>query len=342
MEKLKLALIGAGVWGRTHASIYTEHPMAELVAVCDRDQKRAGAIAAEFNIPHVYTDYREMLRKAPCEAVTIVTPDFAHAELAIACARAGKHMLIEKPFATTREDTFRMLEAIEAGGVRVMVDFHNRWSPPFHSAKQVLDEGGLGRPVSVYFRLNDVKWVATHMLPWAARSSILWFLGSHSLETTRWLLDSEPAEIYAVKSEGVLKGLGVDAADQYLSTIKFKNGSIAQMENGWITPNGNPCINDIKCTVLCEKGKIEVDASSHGMIDVVTEEKVLCRDVLVSNFIFNRCKGFAYESIRSFVDCMVTGEPFQVSLRDAVNTTLGLLGVMESADTGRIVTPELI
>jgi len=334
MKKIRMAIIGAGIWGETHASIYNEHILADLVAICDKDKEKAQKVADKFNIPEVYTDYNELLENTVCDAVAIVTPDHLHADIAIACANAKKHMLIEKPLATTEEDVFRMVEAIRKNDVRVMVDLHNRWSPPFNTARQEVSSGRLGRPVSAYYRLNDIRWVATHMLPWASKSSILWFLGSHSLDTLRWIMDDEPQEVYSVKHEGILKAEGVDTVDMYLTTIKFKKGGIAHMENGWITPNANSCINDIKFSILCEKGKIDIDASSHNMIQMTTDEKVTTPDVLVRNHVFSRCKGFAYESIRSFVDKLSTGEEFHVSLEDAANTSLAILSIFESAETG--------
>ena len=342
MDKVKMAVIGAGVWGETHTSIYNEHFFAKTVAICDLNIRRAKEVADKYGIPEVYSDYNEMLNKSSCDAVAIVTPDFLHAEIAIACAYAGKHMLIEKPLATTKKDVFDMVEAIEKNKVRAMVDFHNRWSPPFNSAKRIIESGSFGKPVSAYFRLNDTKWVATDMLPWAAKSSILWFLGSHSLDTLRWMFNDEPEEIYSVKSEGVLKKLGVDTVDMYMTTIKFRNGAIAQMENGWITPNGNPCVNDIKFDILCENGKIDIDASNHNLIQVISDTKLVTEDVLVKNYVFDCCKGFAYESIRSFVDRLIDGKEFHVTLKDAANTSLSLLAVFESSVSGMPIKPELL
>ncbi|MDR1664600.1 MAG: Gfo/Idh/MocA family oxidoreductase [Clostridiales bacterium] len=331
MEKLKMGIVGAGTWGETHAGIYNDHFFAETVAVCDKDRAKAEALAAKFNIKEVYTDYREMAEKARCDAIAIVTPDFLHADVAIACANAKKHMLIEKPLATTRADVHNMMDAILKNNVRVMVDLHNRWNPPINTAKQSIDAGELGATYSAYARLNDVKWVATDMLPWAAKSSILWFLGSHSLDTLQWLLGSKVTRVYSVAREGILKGLGVDVPDMYLTTLEFENGCVAQMENGWITPNANTCINDIKYTVLGTKGMINIDCSSHTMIQQVTESQVFTPDVLVRNKVDGRVKGFAYESIRSFVDKIIDGRPFLVSLEDAANTSLALLAVLESA-----------
>lgn len=333
MDKVRMAIIGAGTWGENHAKIYNAHPFATTVAICDMDIERARAAAARVGVSRVYEDYNRMLDEVDCDAVAIVTPDFAHAAPAIAAADHKRHILIEKPVATTREDTFEILDAVERNGVRAMVDLHNRWNPPFNLTWQAVERGDIGAPISAYYRLNDQKWVATDMLHWAAKSSILWFLGSHSMDTLCWLLKSRPRRVYAVSTSGVLKGQGVDAVDQYLTTLKFENGCVAQMENGWITPNAHPCVNDIKFSILGDMGMLSLDLSSHNMVQQYTDSKMFVPDVIVQDAIFGQPKGFAFESIRSFVDCLLSGEEFHVSLKDAANATLALLAVMQSAET---------
>lgn len=332
-SKVKMAIVGAGIWGENHVKIYQEHPSSECVAICDQNFEKAKALAKKLNIPKAYHCIDDMLKDSDCDAVAIVTPDFAHADLAIAAANAKKNILIEKPLATTREDVSRMVEAFDKNGVRAMVDFHNRWNPPFHSTYQSIQKGELGEIYSAYMRLNDIKWVATDMLPWASKSSILWFLGSHSVDTLRWLIGSEVKRVYCVSKTGILTSLGVDTVDEYLTTLEFENGVIAQMENGWITPNANPCVNDIKFNILGTKGMINIDTSSHNMIQKYTDSKVEVPDVIVQNSIFGKPVGFAFESIKSFVDCLLTGEDFHVSIKDAANTTMVILAIMESAKT---------
>lgn len=332
-KKLKMAIVGAGIWGENHARIYQEHPFAEVTAICDMNREKAAEIANKLGIGAVYDDYNEMLEKADCDAVAIVTPDFAHADIAVAAANHKKHLLIEKPLATTREDVFRIKNAVKKNGVRAMVDLHNRWSPPFNSAHESVINGELGKIYSAYMRLNDIKWVATDMLSWASKSSILWFLGSHSLDTLRWFFGDEVKRVYSVSTEGILKGKGVDTVDQYLTTLEFENGGIAQMENGWITPDANPCVNDIKFNVLGDKGMIAIDTSHHNMIQKYTDEKVTVPDVLVQNKIFGKHHGFAFQSISCFVDCILSGKEFPVTLEDSANTVLALLAIMESAKT---------
>jgi predicted dehydrogenase len=331
--KLKMAIVGAGIWGENHAKIYRAHPFCEVVAICDEKPGKAKALADKLGITQSYEDYNEMFRKSGCDAVAIVTPDFAHAKIAIAAAENKKHVLVEKPLATTREDVYDMLNAFEKNNVRAMVDLHNRWSPAFNVAHQSVERGELGTPYSGYMRLNDIKWVATDMLPWAAKSSILWFLGSHSLDTLRWFFDDEVTRVYSVSREGILKNLGVDTVDTYLTTLEFKKGGIAHMENGWITPNANPCVNDIKFNILGDKGMISLDVSNHNLIQKYTDEKVTVPDIVVQHTIFDYPRGFAFESIRSFVDCILSGEDFKVSVQDAANTSIAILAIMESAKT---------
>lgn len=329
---LKIAIIGAGVWGDTHAGIFAEHPNTENTAVCDLDVKKASAVAEKYGIKDVYTDYREMLKSADFDAVSIVTPDHLHADIAVACAEAKKDMLIEKPIATSREDVHRIVDAANKNNVRVMVDLHNRWNPPFAAAKQAIDAGELGELQTGYFRLNDIKWVATDMLSWTAQSSILWFLGSHSLDTLRWLFNDEIKRVYSVSRSGVMNSLGIPAVDTYLTTIEFNNGGIAHMENAWITPNANPNLNDLKCNILGSKGMVAIDASNHNLIQKFTDVKAEVPDILVRNTVHGRVKGFAYESIRDFADKIISGEEFIVSMEDAAKTSLAILSIMKSAE----------
>jgi predicted dehydrogenase len=157
------------------------------------------------------------------------------------------------------------------------------------------------------------------------------------VDTLRWFFSDEVEQVYAVSSSGVLKKLGVDTEDIYQTVLQFKNGGIATMENGWITPNTHPCVNDIKFNITGTKGMINLDLSNNQMIERFTEDKNDRPDVLVRHFIHGKPKGFAYESIRHFVDCLVSGEEFLVSIYDAANTSLVILAIFESVATGKPV-----
>ncbi|MGW9018980.1 Gfo/Idh/MocA family protein [Priestia megaterium] len=340
MEKLKAAIIGAGKQGEVHARTLDEIPYVEIVAICDLSKSRAEEIAHKYDIKEVYTDHQKMLAESNCDFVAIVTPDHLHAQVTIDCANAKKHVLIEKPFATTREDIHAMLEAIKRNEVRAMVDLHNRWSPPFSAAKRAMENGELGDIRSGYIRLNDNKFVATDMLSWSANSSILWFLGSHSLDAISWLMDSRVEKVYSVSRDGVLKNVGIDTVDMYQTTLEFENGCIVQMENGWITPNGNTAIIDFKCNVLGSKGMININTSSHDLIQISNDEKTVTPDILAKPIVEGKMVGFSSNSIRSFVDRLIDGKPFLVSVEEAANSCLALIAILESANTGKAVKVE--
>ncbi|MCK1992222.1 Gfo/Idh/MocA family oxidoreductase [Peribacillus muralis] len=337
MQKLKGCIIGAGKQGEVHARTLSEIPYVEVVGICDLNKSRAEELAHKYGIKEVYTDHNEMLAKSDCEFVAIVTPDHLHAQVTIDCANAKKHVLIEKPFATTREDIHAMLEAIERNNVRAMVDLHNRWSPPFSLAKRAIENGDIGEVRSGYIRLNDTKYVATDMLAWSANSSILWFLGSHSLDAITWLVNSRVEKVYSVSREGVLKNLGVDTVDMYQTTLEFENGAIVQMENSWITPNGNTAIIDFKCNVLGAEGMINVNTSSHDLIQITNETKTVTPDILAKPIVEDKMVGFSSNSIRSFIDRLIDGKPFLVSVQEASNTALAIIAILESANTGKAV-----
>lgn len=325
-----MGVIGAGLWGEAHAKIFATHHRSRLVGICDLDLERATRLAEKFGVP-AFQDVDELLATPGLDAVGIATPDFAHRDPVIAAAEAGKHILVEKPLATTRADVAAIREAVERTGMRLMVDFHSRWSPAIVATKGSIDRGELGGLVSSYFRLNDTISVPQNMLKWADRSSILWFLGSHAVDTLRWLSGSEVQRAYVRSRSGVLTALGVDVPDTYHSILEFENGMLATLENCWILPNTHPNVNDIKLNVLGDRGMIDIDLSNHGVLQRFLPDRYDHPDVFVKQDIHGKPTGFAYEAIRDFVDRLADDQPFITDLHDGVNGALTILAMLEAA-----------
>jgi len=333
MGTIGFGIIGTGLWGGLHGAVYGSAPGVELLGVADLVEDRARAMGEKYGAT-AYTDYRELLADERIRAVSIVTPDFAHAEIAIAAAEAGKHILCEKPLATTVEECERIVKAAEEAGVKLMVDFHARWSPPFYQAWEGIRAGRIGQPQHVYYRLNDRIFVPTEMLSWAAKSTVMWFIGSHSIDTIRWLLGDEVVQVYAVSGSRVLKEMGIDTPDYYQSTLTFRLGATAVIENSWIVPNTMPNIIDLKGEIVGSKGAIYFDASHNRTMEEYTEKEANYPDILVMPTVYGEQKGFAAESIRHFVDCVVKdGEPM-VTGRDGLIVTEVICAVEESIRTG--------
>jgi len=326
-------IIGAGGWGELHARVYSTMPGADLIGVCDVCADRAAEIASRYGAPLACTDVRELLSEPRISAVSIVTPDFAHTEPALAAASAGKHMLVEKPLATTEEDCQRIIDAAGSAGVILMVDFHNRFSPPFYKARCAVEKGEIGEPQLIYYRLSDTIFVPTKMLSWAADSTVMWFIGSHSIDTVCWMLGEYPTRVYALSRRRVLEKMGIGTPDFYEATFEFPSGAAAVVENSWILPETAPNIIDLKCEIIGGSGALYIDGSHHRVLQRYTSKEATYPDVLVMPQVYDKQMGFAAESIRHFAECVMTGRQPIVTGEDGRKVTKIICAVEESVRT---------
>jgi len=339
-EPIGFGVIGVGIWGELHVRVLSDDPRVRLVAVCDLNKEKARAIADKYGVKKVYSSYEEMLRDPEVEAVSIATPDFAHGEPALAVLQAKRHLLIEKPMTTTVEEGIAIVNAARKSGVTLMVDLHNRWSPPFMEAYNNLKNGDLGELEFVWFRLSDTIFVPTKSLPWAGKSSVLWFLGPHIVDTVRWLYHDEVKEVYAVSRKNTLAKMGIDTPDFYSVILQFEKGGVATLEMSWIVAAGAPSIFDLKCELLGSKGTVFIDTSNNRMIEVYTEKTLAgssngpYKDTTLMPIIHGRQVGFATESIRHFLDCIWNGKEPLVGGIDGLRATEILVAAEESIASG--------
>lgn len=332
MNTVRMGLIGAGGWGSMHARTYAGMAGAELHGVADAVPARAKAMAEQFGA-RAYASTEELLADPEIDAVAVVTPDFAHDDVLLAAARAGKHILAEKPLAMTVAACERIVEAAAETGVTLMVDFHARWSPPLYKAWEAIRDGEIGAPRHVYYRLNDRIFVPTEMLPWAGRTTVLWFVGSHAIDTVRWLIGDEVARVYAVSRGGLLQGRGIDTPDYYQSMLEFRNGATAVIENSWILPNSMPNIVDVKCEIVGDDGALYVDQSHNRALEKYTGTTGSYPDLFVMPSIYGAQCGFAADSIRHFVDCVREGRTPMITGYDGLMVTKVICAIEESIRT---------
>ncbi len=334
MSKVGFGLIGCGNWGRIHARAYTASTAARLVAVCDQDAGRAAALAGEFGISNHLADWRALIAHPDIQAVGIATPDFAHGEIALAAIRAGKHVLVEKPLATTVGECEEILAAQKQQGVKLMVDFHNRWSLPFVNLRRALAAGQLGSLMMMNIRLNDTRFVPTQMLSWAAKSSPLHFLGCHVVDLIRFLSGATINRVYSVSRSVVLKGMGVDTPDFYQSILELSTGATAVVENCWILDEHGPSVFDFQSEIVCSKGTAYVNASHHRMAEVYSDKGVEFPDVSAAADLYGKPVGFAVAAIQHFVDCVVNDQAPMVTGEDGLAAARVLAAAEQSAQTG--------
>jgi predicted dehydrogenase len=255
MKKLNVGLIGCGFMGRTHSNasrkvnnFFDLEYQPVLKAVCDLDEARAKAFAAKWGYESYETDWRKLIARKDIDLVDITLPNDLHQQVAIAAAKAGKMILCEKPLARTGQEGLKMVQAIEKAGVPNMVSYNYRRIPAITLARQLIDEGRLGR--IFHYRAKFLQdWTMSKDLPqggpglWrldvkVAGSGVTGDLLAHCIDTALWLnggIDSVNAmtETFIKQRKHTLTGkvqkVGIDDACAFLA--RFKNGSLATFES---------------------------------------------------------------------------------------------------------------
>jgi len=298
---LGAAVIGVGMYGRVHVRTYKNDPRTQLKCVWSRTEKNAKRVAKEFGIDHV-TDIRRIADDKSIHLVSIATPDFAHVEPALMMLNAGKHVLLEKPMATSTAECRRIVDAAATAKGILMVNFHNRWYPPFTKAHEVVASGELGAPAHARIRLSDRLFFVRDMLSWAGSSAPHWFLMSHTMDLVRFVFGRDPESAYALGHKGALKRL-----------------------DGW---RNN--IIEFGATFYCEKGMIQIFGDNEG-ISISSEKDY--RTPLLLDFITEE------HPIRDFIGLAIEGRrPEWGTPEDGLLTTAAVEAVDRALETGSVVT----
>lgn len=334
-ETIGIGIVGAGIIGKAHARVFTEDPRTRVVGVCDLAEERARQLARECGAGTAATgSLRDLLDLPGLSAVSIATPDFDHLTPALAATAAGKHLLCEKPLATTVEDATSILQSAQRAGVSLMIDFQNRFNPAFLQAKEAIASGEIGPVQLMHLRLSDAIYVPTKMLSWAEEGSVAWFLGSHCVDIVRWLTGREVERVYAVSRARVLRQRGVDTADFFHMTLELDDGCVATIENCWILSDNAPAIVDFHAEIVGAEGHIKVQPIPHGMVTVASAAGYRSPDVLGGHETYGRMTGFANESVRHFISHLATGQPLAVTGQDGLEATRVICAAEESARAG--------
>ena len=256
MKPLNIGLIGYGFMGRTHSNGYKRvndfFPELEyrpvLKAVCGRNAEKVQDFANQWQYESIETDWRALIARDDIDAVDICTPNNSHAEIAIAAAEAGKMILCEKPLALNPEEGEKMIAAVEKAGVKNTVWYNYRRAPAVTMAKQLIDEGRLGR--IFHYRANFLQdWTISDDVPqggaalWrldvaAAGSGVTGDLLAHCIDTAIWLNGSikdvsAMTETFVKErmhtETGKMEPVGIDDACAFL--CHFENGSLGLFES---------------------------------------------------------------------------------------------------------------
>ncbi|RYG52161.1 MAG: Gfo/Idh/MocA family oxidoreductase [Chitinophagaceae bacterium] len=326
MQRTKIAILGAGFITDIHMESYHRFiPEAEVVAVYARKIEKAKDFAAKYHIPKYFDNIDTLLAETDCEIVDICLPNFLHADACIKAAKAGKHIIIEKPLAVTLEEADAMIAECKKANVKLMYAEELCFAPKYERVRQLVKEGAVGE---VYMLKQAEKHSGPHT-DWfydvnLSGGGVLMDMGCHAMEWFRWMLgNAKPISVYASLST-VLHKERTKGEDNSIVIIEFENGVTAVAENSWAKHGGMDDRSEVHGTggvIYADlfMGNSAISYSKHGYGYAMEKaDTTVGWSFTVFEEVFNQ--GYPHE-LKHFVDCvqnnkepLVTGDDGRVVL----------------------------
>jgi predicted dehydrogenase len=267
-KTVKVGIVGTGFVGDIHyASFKNWVHNAEVVAVASPNN--AANFAKERGISRSYNDYRLMVQDKDIDVIDIGIPNDLHCQAVLDAAKAGKHVIIEKPLCVTLEEADEMIDACQKAGVLLMYAEELLFAPKYVRVKTLIEEGAIGEP---FLAKQSEEHPGPHM-PWfwdinRSGGGVLLDMGCHSIEYTRWVLGKPK-----VKSVTAFMGTYVhqertQGEDHSYAIIEYEGGKLAMLENSWAKGGGV----DDRCEVYGKKGHTRADLLRGSSLLTYSEE----------------------------------------------------------------------
>ena len=332
MSRIRLGIVGAGHIAGSLASVSQQFKNAEVIAVASRDQNKADAFAKSHGIPKSYGSYEALMADPEIDAVYIATPNSIHKENAIAAAQSGKHILCEKPLATTVGDARAMFAAAEANGVHLIEGFLFRFQAQTQEVLHRLQNGDFGDVLTVFggfgFTLTDPanpRWDP------ALGGGAMWDVGVYPLNLVRAIMGKPPTRVTA---SAMLTELKVDRTSTAL--LEYDDGRTATI---WCSFEASPLRH---AQIVGTKAAVEFTYSNNVDTDIASAYYVKRGKDLGEEFQHNITKpgtGFVLQ-VDAFTD-LIEGRPFYgTTKQETLENTSTAEAIFKSFIEGKPVAPE--
>lgn len=336
-KRFRIALAGCGRISRNHFEAIGRIDGLDLVAVCDTDAERAKRAGAEQGVPD-FTSYERMLAEAGADVVTIATPSGLHAEQGVAAARAGKHVVMEKPMAISLTGADALVHACDKAGVHLFVVKQNRLNPPVQLLRRAVDRNRFGR---IYMASCTVHWARPQeyydQAPWRGTwefdGGAFMNQASHYVDLIQWLMG--PVESVMAKTATLARR--IETEDSGIAILKFRSGALGTIQ---VTMLAYPRNLEGSLTILGEKGSAKIGGTAVNRIehwefaDHDEDDKL----VDAANTSPPSVYGLGHQGYYRNVLSVLRGEARPDTDGRAGRKSLELiLGIYESAKTGREV-----
>jgi predicted dehydrogenase len=344
MRTWKVGLVGTGYWSQYHLNAWNQLPGAQIAALCNRSREKLEQRGQQYEIPaaSLFTSIDEMLVNSDIDVVDIVTGPETHLELVKKAAQAGKHIMCQKPFATSYEEAQEMVKAAHDHGVRLMVTENWRWLQPNQMIKRILDENLLGKLHIVRYIHTD--YYTPRMKPdtplpqpfFRHMPRLLFYeMGAHWFDTIRFLFGN-PKRLYA---ETLRISPHITGEDTGIITLGYDD-LVVVMDMSWATRRelGGELSEHVHAEHR-EQMSIEGELAtlklymdgSISLIDRNGHESTLAASTELDH-------GASHSRLQShFIDCLNTGSPFQTSGEDNLQTLKLIFSTYESAARHEVI-----
>jgi predicted dehydrogenase len=349
-QPLRVGIIGAGgiVRGAHLKPGWLAVPDAQIVAVCDVNEKAARALATDFEIPNVFTDFREMLKMKELDAVDICTPNKVHTTAVVAALEANKHVLCEKPLAVTVDEIFSMRAALRKTDRVLMTAQHHRFSEASVAIKAWVDTGALGEVYHARVNATRRNWLPINpgfIDPNLSGGGPCMDIGVHALDTALWLMNfPKPVRVSGRAHTNFAKGFDIpggwgewdrvlfgveDFASGY---IHFSNGSTMVLEASWLQHQEK---EELNATLQGKKASIRWPSGNF--------HTVVNRTLVDGMVLPHAGRKVAHtEEILAFADAIREKKPSPVPLEQSICVIAILEAIMKSSQLNQEVTlPDL-
>ncbi|HXF25516.1 MAG TPA: Gfo/Idh/MocA family oxidoreductase [Gemmatimonadaceae bacterium] len=337
-EEFRVALVGCGRIAKNHFDAIERVDGLDLVAVADVVQARAEAAGAANGVP-AFASLADMMAAVDCDIVTVATPSGLHPVHGIEAARAGKHVVSEKPMAISLAGADSLIDACSEAGVRLFVVKQNRLNPAIQLVKRAVEKGRFGRIHSAnctvrWARPQDYYDQAPWRGTWAMDGGAFMNQASHYVDLIQWL--AGPVESVAAMT--ATQERKIEAEDSGAAVLRFQNGAIGVLDVTMLTYPRNL---EGSLTILGNRGSVKIGGTAVNRVDTWLFEDYDDDDKLIESAATTppTVYGFGHQGYYRNVVRVLRGEAVpDTDGREGRKSLEIILAIYESARTGKVVS----
>jgi predicted dehydrogenase len=327
MTKLHWGLLGTAKINRQLIPALRASERGELTAVASRDAAKAAAYADEWGIPKTFASYEAMLASPDVDVVYISLPNGLHAEWAIKCLEAGKHVLVEKPFALSVAEVDKVVNAVGRTGKVAVEAFMYRHHPQILKIKELVESGELGtiHLVKGAFSFNLTREEDPRLDPTMGGGS-LWDVGCYPLSLAQYVYGDKPVEVFGWQT---VNDQGVDLV--FSGQMRYAKGGLAQFDSGFAMPY-RTYIEVVGSTGALSTRPFRPDGNYPGNVTLVINRGDHEETITVAN------PPLYSGEVEDLHDAILEGQPTRISLSESRNHIATIYALYDSARSGKPVS----